>query len=88
MFTLVVCIPSLLKKETRLPMKLNEDMLSRVKLKRKLNYNGYFGYQLVNPTNIRAALEFLKQNKLWFENIMKERHLDGNLTDIQEELQK
>lgn len=69
-------------------MKLNEDMLSRVKLKRKLNYNGYFGYQLVNPTNIRAALEFLKQNKLWFENIMKERHLDGNLTDIQEELQK
>lgn len=37
----VVCVPSDLRKVTRLPMKPEDDLLLRVKLKRKLNYKGY-----------------------------------------------
>lgn len=38
----VVCVPSNLKKVTSLPLNNDEDLLLRVKLKRKLNYKGYF----------------------------------------------
>lgn len=54
----VVCVPSDLKKVTRLPMKPDDDMLLRVKLKRKLNYKGYVEYQFVDPIHIFEALNF------------------------------
>ncbi|XP_078328196.1 uncharacterized protein LOC144623624 [Crassostrea virginica] len=82
----VVCVPSDLKKVTKLPIKADENMLLRVKLKRKLNYKGYFEYQFVNPTHIRKALDFLKRNNQWYENITIDNHLDENLTEIQAEL--
>lgn len=58
----VVCVPSDLRKVTSLPMKPEDDLLLRVKLKRKLNYKGYVEYQFVNPKHISEALDFLKQN--------------------------
>ncbi|XP_078333990.1 uncharacterized protein LOC111105212 [Crassostrea virginica] len=82
----VVCVPSDLKKVTKLPIKADENMLLRVKLKRKLNYKGYFEYQFVNPTHIRKALDFLKRNNQWYENNTIDNHLDENLTEIQAEL--
>lgn len=45
----VVCVPSDLKRVTKLPSKPGEDLLLKVKLKRKLNYKGYAEYQFVNP---------------------------------------
>ncbi|XP_078320120.1 uncharacterized protein LOC144621199 [Crassostrea virginica] len=65
----VVCVPSDLRKVTNLPIKRGEDLLLRVKLKRKLNYKGYHEYQFVNPKHIREALAFLKQNNHWYEQV-------------------
>nr|XP_022298213.1 uncharacterized protein LOC111107339 [Crassostrea virginica] len=65
----VVCVPSDLRKVTNLPMKSGEDLLLRVKLKRKLNYKGYHEYQFVNPKHIHEALAFLKQNNHWYEHV-------------------
>lgn len=65
----VVCVPSNLKKVTALPSKENEDLLLRVKLKRKLNYKGYYEYQYVNPNHILTALDFLKKNNQWYEHV-------------------
>ena len=65
----VVCVPSNLKKVTKLPIKDGEDLLLRVKLKRKLNYKGYFEYQFVDPKHIFQALQFLKENNEWYEKV-------------------
>ncbi|XP_078330659.1 uncharacterized protein LOC111107339 [Crassostrea virginica] len=65
----VVCVPSDLRKVTNLPMKSGEDLLLRVKLKRKLNYKGYHEYQFVNPKHIHEALAFLKENNHWYEHV-------------------
>lgn len=43
----VVCVPSDLKKVTRLPMKPADDQLLRVKLKRKLNYEDMLNISLL-----------------------------------------
>ena len=40
----VVCVPSDTRKVTKLPVKQGEDVLLRIKLKRKLNYKGYHEY--------------------------------------------
>lgn len=61
----VVCVPSDLKKTTMLPVKADENCLLRVKLKRKLNYKGYYEYQFTNPVYLIRALEYLKQNNKW-----------------------
>lgn len=50
-------------------MKPGEDLLLKVKLKRKLNYKGYIEYQFVNPNHVSEALEFLKRNNEWYENV-------------------
>lgn len=65
----VVCVPSDLKKTTMLPVKADENCLLRVKLKRKLNYKGYYEYQFTNPVYLIRALEYLKQNNKWYEGI-------------------
>ncbi|XP_022312092.2 uncharacterized protein LOC111117320 [Crassostrea virginica] len=65
----VVCVPSNLKKTTSLPLNANENLLLRVKLKRRLSYKGYYEYQFVNPNHIKAALNYLKENNKWYENV-------------------
>ena len=84
----VVCVPSNLKKVTKLPIKGDENMLLRVKLKRKLSYKGYFEYQFVNPTRIREALDFLKQNNQWYENVTIDNNWGENLTESEENLEE
>ena len=65
----VVCVPSNLKKVTQLPIKDGEDVLLRVKLKRKLNYKGYHEYQFIDPKHILQALQFLKENNEWYKDV-------------------
>ncbi|XP_062580136.1 uncharacterized protein LOC134242119 [Saccostrea cucullata] len=65
----VVCVPSDLKKATSLPLKHGDDLLLRVKLKRKLNYRGYFEYQFVNPNHVFTALNYLKKNNQWYKTV-------------------
>ncbi|XP_061177698.1 uncharacterized protein LOC133186474 [Saccostrea echinata] len=64
----VVCVPSSLKKTTSLPLNADENLLLRVKLKRKLTYKGYFEYQFVNPNHVKTALNYLKKNNRWYKD--------------------
>ncbi|XP_078340715.1 uncharacterized protein LOC111117892 [Crassostrea virginica] len=65
----VVCVPSNLKKTTSLPLNADENLLLRVKLKRRLSYKGYYEYQFVNPNHITTALNYLKENNQWYEHV-------------------
>ncbi|XP_062614313.1 uncharacterized protein LOC134276047 [Saccostrea cucullata] len=80
----VVCVPSDLMKVTSLPMKPGEDLLLRVKLKRKLNYKGYIEYQFVDPKHIFNALNFLKRKNQWYEDVAIDTNWKGNCNDFQE----
>ncbi|XP_062580740.1 uncharacterized protein LOC134242656 [Saccostrea cucullata] len=66
----VVCVPSDIQKITStLPRSEDENLLLKVKLKRKLNYKGYEEYQFVNTTHLEKALQFLKRNNSWYSEI-------------------
>ncbi|XP_062588390.1 uncharacterized protein LOC134250047 [Saccostrea cucullata] len=65
----VVCVPSDMKKTISLPRKEDENLLLRVKLKRKLNYKGYFEYQFVNTNHVMSALSYLKENNQWYKDL-------------------
>ncbi|XP_062597817.1 uncharacterized protein LOC134259232 [Saccostrea cucullata] len=87
----VVCVPSDMQKTANLPLKEGEDLLLRVKLKRKLSYKGYIEYQFVNPKHIFAALDYLKRNNQWYENVKIDSNWDadneikeGHVKDIDE----
>ncbi|XP_062602075.1 uncharacterized protein LOC134263710 [Saccostrea cucullata] len=75
----VVCVPSDLKKVTSLPMKPGEDLLLRVKLKRRLSYKGYSEYQFVDPKHIFEALKYLKVNNQWYEDVAIDTNWKGHL---------
>ncbi|XP_062596168.1 uncharacterized protein LOC134257593 [Saccostrea cucullata] len=81
----VICVPSDMRKTVSLPMKHDENLLLRVKLKRKLNYKGYFEYQFVNTGHIMSALSYLKEHNHWYEDIKIESSLEEDLT-IHEEM--
>ncbi|XP_062622277.1 uncharacterized protein LOC134283815, partial [Saccostrea cucullata] len=66
----VVCVPSNMRKATSLPRNESENMLLRVKLKRKLSYKGYFEYQFVNSEHIHTALDYLKKNNRWYQDVV------------------
>ncbi|XP_052695810.1 uncharacterized protein LOC128174255 [Crassostrea angulata] len=74
----VVCVPSNLKKATFLPLKEDENLLLRVKLKRKLSYKSYYEYQFINPTHVLTALDYLKQNNKWYAGIFINRDIESN----------
>ncbi|XP_061191743.1 uncharacterized protein LOC133199982 [Saccostrea echinata] len=80
----VVCVPSDLKKATSLPLKHGDDLLLRVKLKRKLSYKGYFEYQFVNPSHIFTALSYLKKSNQWYESIEINNNWDGDSNEDEE----
>lgn len=66
----VVCVPSDLKNvTTTLPRSEDENLLLKVKLKRKLKYKGYEEYQFVNSKHLEEALSFLKQNNEWYSHV-------------------
>ncbi|XP_052696227.1 uncharacterized protein LOC128174822 [Crassostrea angulata] len=72
----VVCVPSDMRKAANLPMHHDENLLLRVKLKRKLNYKGYFEYQFVSTKNVLSALSYLKENNHWYKDVKVESNLD------------
>lgn len=73
----VVCVPSDLKKTTSLPLKCDENLLLRVKLKRKLSYKSYYEYQFINTTHVNTALDYLKQNNKWYTGISINRNIES-----------
>ena len=65
----VVCVPSNINKTTCLPRGKEQDLILRVKLKRKLSYKGYYEYQFVNTSNVQTALAYLKRHNRWYSCI-------------------
>ncbi|KAK3105150.1 hypothetical protein FSP39_018213 [Pinctada imbricata] len=63
----VVCVPSNLNKASCLPRQEDNDLILRVKLKRKLSYKGHYDYKFVNTNNVYNALQFLKENNKWYK---------------------
>ncbi|XP_062571478.1 uncharacterized protein LOC134233522 [Saccostrea cucullata] len=74
----VVCVPSNIKKATSLPRSHDDNLLLRVKLKRKLAYKGYFEYQFVNPNHIKMALDYLKKENKWYQDVEINTNWEGN----------
>ncbi|XP_061190015.1 uncharacterized protein LOC133197842 [Saccostrea echinata] len=62
----VVCVPSDITQVQHLPRMEQDDMVVKVKLKRKLQYKGYYEYQFVNPLHIQHALDYLKEHNEWY----------------------
>ncbi|XP_062579865.1 uncharacterized protein LOC134241859 [Saccostrea cucullata] len=77
----VVCVPSDMKKAASLPLKNGDDLLLRVKLKRKLNYRGYFEYQFVNTNHVFTALNYLKKNNQWYKSVRIDTDWGKDYTD-------
>jgi hypothetical protein len=76
-----VCVHSNIKKTTSLPLNGDENMLLRVKLKRKLSYKGYHEYQFVNPNHIKIALNYLKANNRWYHGIEVNKAWENDLNE-------
>ncbi|XP_029976984.1 uncharacterized protein LOC115409845 isoform X4 [Salarias fasciatus] len=65
----VTCVPSNTNAVNVLPRLENQDLMIRVKLKRKLSYKGHYEYQYVNTSKVHSALENLKQNNKWYKDV-------------------
>lgn len=62
----VVCVPSDIKAVEKLPRNEEDDLVLKVKLKRKLLYKGHYEYRFVNPSHIQKALDYLKEHNEWY----------------------
>ena len=66
----VVCVKADVNTTAKcLPRLLTDESLIRVKLKRKREYKGHHMYQDVNPTKVKQALAWLKDNNPNYEDI-------------------
>ncbi|XP_062604082.1 uncharacterized protein LOC134265873, partial [Saccostrea cucullata] len=74
----VVCVPSNMEKATALPRNGDDNLLLRVKLKRKLAYKGYYEYQFVNPTHVNMALDYLRKENKWYKDVVINNLWEGN----------
>ncbi|XP_062581675.1 uncharacterized protein LOC134243443 [Saccostrea cucullata] len=74
----VVCVPSNMEKATALPRNGDDNLLLRVKLKRKLAYKGYYEYQFVNPNHVNMALDYLRKENIWYKDLVINTLWEGN----------
>jgi len=66
----VVCVPSNVNQVTNmLPRNDGNDLLLRIKLKRKLTYKGHYEYKHVHTNHVYNALDYLKLNNKWYNDI-------------------
>ncbi|XP_062572298.1 uncharacterized protein LOC134234263 [Saccostrea cucullata] len=80
----VICVPADMKKTISLPRNEDENLLLRVKLKRKLNYKGYFEYQFVNTNHVMSALSYLKEKNQWYKDLKIKSSLTEDLENHEE----
>uniref|UniRef100_A0A8C4ZZC5 ATP-dependent DNA helicase n=1 Tax=Gadus morhua TaxID=8049 RepID=A0A8C4ZZC5_GADMO len=66
----VTCVPSNSDVVTSvLPRLENQDLMIRIKLKRKLTYKGHYQYQYVHTQKIQNAIACLKDMNKWYKDI-------------------
>ncbi|KAK3100323.1 hypothetical protein FSP39_018128 [Pinctada imbricata] len=65
----VVCVPVNMDAVTSLPRHESNNLILRVKLKRKLCYKGYYEYQFVNTSHVHKALQYLLEKNKWYKDV-------------------
>ncbi|XP_035985724.1 uncharacterized protein LOC118559104 [Fundulus heteroclitus] len=66
----VTCVPSSSDAVCNiLPRLDDQDLMIRVKLKRKLTFKGHYEYQYVNTQKVHNALNFLKAQNKWYTDV-------------------
>ncbi|CAG2223482.1 unnamed protein product [Mytilus edulis] len=66
----VVLVPSDVKVVTNtLPRPVDDHLLVKVKLKRKLEYKGYVQYEFVDIKHVEKAFNYLRKHNKWYANI-------------------
>ncbi|XP_072562264.1 uncharacterized protein [Paramormyrops kingsleyae] len=66
----VTCVPSSISNVAEsLPRVNDDDLMIRVKLKRKLTYKGHYKYEFVHPEKIKKALVYLTENNKFYSNV-------------------
>ncbi|XP_072564692.1 uncharacterized protein, partial [Paramormyrops kingsleyae] len=89
----VTCVPSSVPNVAEvLPRVNNDDLMIRVKLKRKLTYKGHYKYEFVHPEKIKKALVYLTENNKFYSNVefnndwinplQKTKEIPGDVSDI------
>ncbi|XP_053178284.1 uncharacterized protein LOC128361756 [Scomber japonicus] len=93
----VTCVPSNNNAVNNvLPRLENQDLMIRVKLKRKITYKGHYEYQYVHTNKVHCALEHLKSHNKWYKDVEintdwtnpleKDKNDDGNTSEEGEEV--
>ncbi len=93
----VTCVPSNSNAVNNvLPRLENQDLMIRVKLKRKITYKGHYQYQYVHTNKVHSALEHLKYHNKWYKDVQinkdwtnpleKDKNDDGDKSDEGEDL--
>ncbi|XP_063411592.1 uncharacterized protein LOC134694510 [Mytilus trossulus] len=76
----VVLVPSDVKVVTNtLPRPVDDNLLVKVKLKRKLEYKGYVQYEFVDIKHVEKAFNYLRKHNKWYANIeLNSQWMDTN----------
>ncbi|XP_076115891.1 uncharacterized protein LOC143083531 [Mytilus galloprovincialis] len=76
----VVLVPSDVKVVTNtLPRPVDDHLLVKVKLKRKLEYKGYVQYEFVDIKHLEKAFNYLRNHNKWYANIeLNSQWMDTN----------
>ncbi|XP_073681681.1 uncharacterized protein [Garra rufa] len=83
----VTCVPSNVTEVVNLlPRAENDDLMIRVKLKRKLTYKGHYDYKFVHIEKIKTALSYLKQNNTFYTDVEFNESWTNPLSKIEEEI--
>ncbi|XP_048834537.1 uncharacterized protein LOC125709770 [Brienomyrus brachyistius] len=66
----VTCVPSSIPNVAQaLPRVNDDDLMIRVKLKRKLTYKGHYKFEFVHPEKVKKALMYLTENNKFYTNV-------------------
>ncbi|TKS65620.1 ATP-dependent DNA helicase PIF1 [Collichthys lucidus] len=66
----VTCVPANIVQTTNLlPRTSMDGSLLPIKLKRKLTYKGHYEYEYVDTTHIKQALQYLKDNNIYYKDV-------------------
>ena len=79
----VISVPSQVSQTVELlPRPIDESQLLRVKLKRRLNYKGYYQYQTLNVNKVLVALQKLKEMHSEYKDVVIDHTVNNHNSTI------
>ena len=67
-----ICVPANVAESVQSLPRTQEHEFIRIKLKCKLSYKGYYEYQFINKQHVEDALNYLRTNNKWYNDIVIE----------------